>query len=167
MRSDPVARQAVSLGLLLTAALLAALLFKAPPVVALRLYVLALAAVAVLAVVAAALAGRAFDDGPRWWRGRRPSDRPERLRQLEEIEHAAAFALSTAFDVHYRLRPHLARVANHRLAARGSRPAQAAELLGPDLWELVRPDREAPADRHGRGIDLARLAAMVERLDTL
>jgi hypothetical protein len=170
--SDPIVRQALSLGLIATGVLVAALLVHAPLGAALELYAIGLAVIGVAGAAAAGLRGRDFDDGPAslpaaWWRRRRRPRRPERLRQLEEIEHAAAFALSTAFDVHFRLRPHLVRIAEHRLGGRGASLADGATLLGPELWDVVRPDREPPADRHARGIDLASLRAMVERLGSL
>lgn len=173
MRSDPIARQAIALALAATAALVVALLFRAPFDETLRWYLVGLPAIAGLSLAAAGLRapaspGEPFYPLPGWW-GRRRPDRPERLRQLEEIEHAAAFALSSAFDVHYRLRPHLVRVARHRLAARGLslERAEAEPLLGAELWELVRPDREPPENRHAPGLEPARLRRVVERLGAL
>src|SRR5437763_14276169 len=88
---------------------------------ALRLSLVALGAVAIAALTGAALAGLPVGDGAglrlRWGWWRRPP--PERVRALEELEHAVDFSLGTAFDVHYRLRPHLVHIAAHRLAARG------------------------------------------------
>ena len=140
---------------------------------ALRLWLVAVGAFGWLAVAGAAVGGwppsgeRRFGL-PRGWR-RRP--RPERLRQLEELEHAVEFSLGTAFDLHFRLRPHLVRIAADRLAARGVRleaqPDRARELLGPDLWELVRPDREAPENRAARGADLPGLRRVVDQLDAI
>ena len=172
MPSDPIVRQVLSMGLIATGIVVAALLFHAPLGAALELYVVGLGGIGVAGAAAAGLRGREIDDGPAfllaaWWRRRRRPRRYERLRQLEEVEHAAAFCLSTAFDVHFRLRPHLVRIAEHRLGARGARLADGASLLGPELWEVVRPDREPPADRHARGIDLAGLRAMVDRLGSL
>lgn len=140
---------------------------------AVRLWLVALGAIGLGALTGAALAGRAVRDvaGPRlawgWWR--RP--RPERIRALEELEHAVDFSLGTAFDVHYRLRPHARRVAAHRLAARGvsldRQPGRAAALLGAEAWELLRPDRPEPEDRSARGLDLDRIRRLVEGLDAL
>lgn len=107
-----------------------------------------------------------------WWRHRRRRRRPDRVRSLEELEHAVDFSQSTAFDVHYRLRPHLARVAAHRLAVRrgvdlGSQPEAAADLVGAAAWDLVRPDREPPTERNAPGIPLARLRAAVDALEAV
>ncbi len=172
MRPEAPSRQAVSLGGALTAVLVAALLFHAPVARALELYLVGLAALGVGLLAARGLRDRELDEGPplplaAWWRQRRRPRHADRLRQLEAIEHAAAFSLSTAFDVHYRLRPHLVTIAQHRLGARGMRLDDAAERLGPQLWDVVRPDRPAPEDRHAKGIDFGQLRDMVGRLAAL
>jgi hypothetical protein len=140
---------------------------------ALRLWLVGVGALLFWAVSGAAFGTWAVPEPPRFalppaWRRRPP---PERLRQLEELETAVDFALGTAFDLHFRLRPHLVRVAATRLAARGvdlqAEPDRARALLGPDVWDLVRPDREPPEDRAGRGADLARLRRVVDQLDAI
>jgi hypothetical protein len=154
-----------------TLALLAVVVLRLPYLgVALRLGLVALGAIAISALASAALAGWAVSDGAGyrlpwgWWR--RP--RPERARALEELERAVDFSLGTAFDVHYRLRPHLVRIAAHRLAMHGASleagSARARAILGPELWELVRPDRPEPEDRNAKGLDPALLGRVVERL---
>jgi hypothetical protein len=94
-----------------------------------------------------------------------------RIRSLQELEHAADFSLSTAFDVHYRLRPHLRRIAEHRLANRGVRldadPERSRRLLGPLAWDLLRPGREPPDDRNAPGLSLAELRALVDVLEAV
>ena len=59
-----------------------------------------------------------------------------------------------------------------RIAARHGfelerRPEAAAALLGEDAWELLRPDRPAPEDRHGPGVPRERVAAVIERVESL
>jgi hypothetical protein len=99
--------------------------------------------------------------------------RPRRARpaSLERVEREVALARGTAFDVHYRLRPSVRTVAAGLLLPRGvdleRSPERAAELVGPDAWELIRPDRPAPADRAAAGMSLdaiERIAADLERL---
>jgi hypothetical protein len=140
---------------------------------ALRLWLVGVGALLFWAVSGAAMRIWAVPEPPRFklpraWRRRSP---PERLRQLEELERAVDFALGTAFDLHFRLRPHLVRVATARLAARGvnllAQPDRARALLGPDAWDLVRPDREPPEDRAGHGADLALLRSVVDQLDAI
>jgi hypothetical protein len=43
----------------------------------------------------------------------------------------------------------------------------ARSLLGEDVWELLRPDRPEPDDRHGPGIPRERIAAVIERVEVL
>lgn len=140
---------------------------------ALRLWLVAMGAIAISGLTERALAGRTLGDGPGlhvrwgWWR-RQPR---ERARSLEELEHAVDFSLGTAFDVHYRLRPHLRRIAAYRLALRGvaldGQPDRARALVGVDAWELVRPDRPAPMERNAHGIDLSSIRRAVEQIGAL
>src|SRR3984893_2701825 len=83
---------------------------------ALRLWLVGVGALLFWALSGAALRIWAVPGSPGFtlpptWRRRPP---PERLRQLEELERAVDFALGTAFDLHFCLRPHLARAATPR-----------------------------------------------------
>jgi hypothetical protein len=169
----PWRRLAEQVGIV-TAPLLVVVALRIPYLgLALRLWLVALGAIGLGLLTERALAGRVVRDVPGlrlpwgWWR--RP--RGERVRALEELEHAVDFALGTAFDVHYRLRPHVRRVAAYRLGLRGvsldRQPRRAAELLGPEAWDVARPDRPEPDDRNARGLDLACLRRVVEGLDAL
>lgn len=138
-----------------------------------HLYLSGLAGAAIWALSAAALRSNptAPDSaGLAFWAARGRRGRP-RLRSLEEVEHAVDFALTTAFDLHFRLRPHLVAVAGHRLAARGVslelQPKAARSLLGEQLHDLVRPDCPPPQDRNARGIELAQLESAVAVLEAL
>jgi hypothetical protein len=159
---------------LATVGLVAALVLRVRQVALLtHLYIAVLGLLASITLISALLSGaQATAPGARfrlrWRRGRLPD---HRLRSLQELEHAADFSLTTAFDVHYRLRPHLRRVAEHRLANRGVRldadPERARALLGAGAWDLVRPDREAPEDRGAPGITLIQLRALVDALEAV
>ncbi|MEX2211106.1 MAG: hypothetical protein WD689_05015 [Gaiellaceae bacterium] len=99
----------------------------------------------------------------------RPAARPE---DLASLERRLTFATETAFEVHYRLRPVLRQIAQYRLSShRGIEldddPEEAREVLGPSAWELVRPDREPPADRLGPGHPLPDLRAAVDALERI
>lgn len=98
---------------------------------------------------------------------RREAARPPRPAQLERLERELTMATATAFDLHARLRPQLREIATMRLATRGVRLENAEGVLGPELWELVRPDRQSPADRHAEGIAPAELRRAVEALEAL
>jgi hypothetical protein len=81
-------------------------------------------------------------------------------------------ATETAFEVHYRLRPILREIAAYRLSSRrgialDDEVDAARDALGPEAWELVRPDRPAPPDRLGRGRPLAELRAAVDALERI
>lgn len=102
---------------------------------------------------------------------RRPRP-PERIPELERIEREVTLGQATAFDLHFRLRPTLRRIASELLRARrgvdlDGDPAAARRALGDETWELVREDREPPLDRFGRGLDLASLRGVVESLEAL
>lgn len=167
-------RRALRRAVAVTLPLMVVLALRLPSLgLAVRLWLVALGAIAIAALVERSVAGVVVADPQAgrlrrgWWR-RPPA---ERVRPLEELERAVEFSLATAFDVHYRLRPHLQRVALDRLAARGvsldMQPGRAQALLGRELWDLVRPDRPEPEDRAGPGLPLAVVRRVVERLDEL
>ena len=157
-----------------TLPLLAVLLLRIPYVgLAFRLWLVALGAIVLRSLTDRALSGFAVHDvaGPRipggWWR----RQRPERIRPLQELEHAVDFSLGTAFDVHYRLRPHVRRVAGHRLGLLGisldRQPERARTALGAEIWDLARPDRPEPEDRNAAGLELPQIRRLVNGLDAL
>ncbi len=109
------------------------------------------------------------------WRGRRPLRRHRRPRtasDLATVERLLSLSVSSAEDEHTRLRPLVTGIARQRLADHtGVRldgdPRAAAAAVGPEVWELIRPDRAAPPDRRGRGIPPARLRRVVESLERI
>jgi hypothetical protein len=106
---------------------------------------------------------------PRRRRARRAE--PSRPRGLAATERQLGLARASAGDVHDRLTPLLRDIARDRLAAAGidldSDAAGAARALGPETWELVRPDRPPPADRHGPGASIAEISTAVTRLEEI
>ena len=97
---------------------------------------------------------------------REPAD-PRRPAELDRLERELTMASAAAFDLHARLRPLVTEIAAVRLAARGVRLEDGEHELGEDVWELVRPDRPTPTDRHAPGIPAKSLRRVVERLETL
>lgn len=97
---------------------------------------------------------------------------PVRPPDLERTERLLTISTATAFDFHYRLRPILREVAEQRLADRrglrldGGGPA-VESILGDELWQLVRPDREEPRERFSPDVDRDTLARAVERLEAI
>jgi hypothetical protein len=130
-------------------------------------YLVLVAAIASLALVGAtrrasgASADSVFDRALR-----RPALESLRPAELVRLEREIALSASSSFDVHFRLRPALREVAEHRLAARGVAPDgdEARRLLGEELWELLRPDRPPPEDRFSRGLPVADQRRLVARL---
>jgi hypothetical protein len=97
-----------------------------------------------------------------------PADRPLRLEQIER-----AVSVTTAADVHYRLRPVLRTVASARLRDRHGvdldhDAERARVLLGDALYEAVRADAPEPVDRNAASPDAASdVAGFVDRLEAL
>ena len=95
-----------------------------------------------------------------------------RVPELERIEREVTLGQTTAFDLHFRLRPTLRRIASELLRARrgidlDANPEAARRALGDATWELVREDREPPHDRFGPGIGLESLRHVVVSLEAL
>jgi hypothetical protein len=97
---------------------------------------------------------------------------PQRIPELERMEREVALGIATAFDLHYRLRPRLRRIATALLTARrgielDANPEAARRALGDDAWEIVRGDREPPQERFAAGVDIASLRRAVSALEAL
>jgi hypothetical protein len=93
-----------------------------------------------------------------------------RIPELDRIEREVTLGQATAFDLHFRLRPTLRRIASELLRSRRGidldrEPAAARNALGDETWELVRADREPPDERFGPGIELLALRRVVESLE--
>jgi hypothetical protein len=109
------------------------------------------------------------------WRRRRRLGRwrtPRTASDLAAVERLLSLSVSSAEDEHVRLRPLVTDIARQRLADHtGVRldgdPEAAAAAVGPEVWELARPDRPGPPDRRARGIPAARLRRVVESLERI
>jgi len=139
----------------------------------LHVYAIAIAAIAIVHLVRAirtAHPGAAASPFDAALRKRTRHD--ERLPELARVEREVSLGMATAFDLHYRLRPPLRRIAGELLAARrgidldGS-PEAARKVLGDETWEVVRADREPPRERYGAGMELATLQTVVTSLEAL
>jgi len=103
---------------------------------------------------------------------RRRNDLREPVAELERLEREVSMATSTAFDLHFRLRPRVHRIARQLLASRRgvdltAQPDAARRLLGEEAWALVRPGLEPPDDRSAPGLEVAHLRAVVASLEQL
>jgi len=111
---------------------------------------------------------------PRPTPGRRggvsPPARPPQLVALERL--VITSGANGAVHAHAYLRPVLIEIVSSRLAAHGyalNRMPDGAgrAVLGERLWELVRPDRPFPEDRHGPGVSSDELDAMLDVVERL
>jgi hypothetical protein len=103
---------------------------------------------------------------------RRRKPRSAQPEELLRMERELVLGSADADHAHRRLLPLLRATAAARIAARhgfelARRPEAARALLGEDVWELLRPDRPEPEDRHGPGLPQARIAAVIERVESL
>jgi hypothetical protein len=137
----------------------------------LDVYFLGMGGVLLLALVRATREGGAstsdFDRALEEMKRRHRPDSGE-LTLVNEVEQSTASAL----HLHVRLRPILREIAAHRLWMRFGvdlerEPERARELVGPNAWELVRPERPPPSDRLARGPAAADLRIVVEELERL
>jgi hypothetical protein len=98
----------------------------------------------------------------------KPDPRPAQFVRLERI---VAWSGESGSSAHTRLRPVLVEIADARLAHRGLRldrdVEEARRLLGPAVWDFVRPDRPAPQGRDAPGISPRRLADILDVLEAL
>jgi hypothetical protein len=90
--------------------------------------------------------------------------REQRLPEIERTEREVTLATASAYDLHFRLLPHLREIAQCRLERSGKSPTP--ETLG-RWWELLRPDRPEPDDRFAPGIKQSELRALVSDLERM
>jgi hypothetical protein len=97
----------------------------------------------------------------------RSGSRPSQLLRLERI---LEWSSESGLAAHSQLRPMVQEIAEVRLARRGLRldhdHEEVRRLLGPEAWELVRPDRPPP-DRGSPGIAPDELEAVLDGLEAL
>lgn len=92
--------------------------------------------------------------------------------ELLRVERELELGIASAGHAYRRLLPLLRAAASARLATGhgielARSPERARALLGEDVWELLRPDRPVPADRHGPGIPRAAVAAAIAKVESL
>ena len=91
---------------------------------------------------------------------------------LGRLEQQVALGVASAFELHFRLVPHVRSIASGLLSARqrvsiDEEPEVARRLLGPYAWELVRADRPSPVDQLARGLSASDLRRVVESLERI
>jgi len=133
--------------------------------VTLHVYVFVVGGLIMLGVVAAAgdaVPRRRRSELDRVLAESEPRERP--LPEIKRIEREVTLAAASAYDLHFRLLPHLREIAQCRLERAGRQPGP--ETLG-QWWELLRPDRPEPEDRFSSGIATAELRALVADLERM
>jgi hypothetical protein len=99
--------------------------------------------------------------------------RPDRLglpAELESVARMLALASASGVYVTNRLRPEIRVIAREVLISRqgidlDAEPAAARGVLGPTVWDLVRPDRPEPDGYETPGLAPPVLAAIVAELE--
>jgi hypothetical protein len=127
--------------------------------------------------VGALLAAEAVRRMPRPAAGRRRRRRrvertPLAPSDLRACERMLRLSTASAGETHHRLAPMLREIAAQRLAAgrridMGRDMEAARASVSSSTWELIRPDRPAPHDRHGNGPSLAELESAIAELEQL
>jgi hypothetical protein len=169
-----VLRSSAAGAILATLVLFATLAFKPVPAeIALDGYVLLLGAIVLFGLVGATT--ESDPDARRSPYEQALESSPpgaERPPALARIEREVSLAVGSAFYEHFRLRPLLREIAAQRLDSRfatdldAPRPT-ARESLPEDAWTLLDADRQPPRDRHGPGIPVERLRAIVDALERI
>jgi hypothetical protein len=152
-------------------AVVAASLLPAEAGLVLDLYLLCVGAVTLLALVRTTRVAQPGSGRSPFELALRPAKpRSERPPELEQLERQLALAVTTAFDVHYRLRHVVREVAAQRLWVRHAVDLEAAaeraeSLMGAEVWELVRPDRPPPTDPFAPGLGLRGIETVIAELE--
>jgi hypothetical protein len=96
---------------------------------------------------------------------------PPRIAELDRLEREVYMGAARSFDLHYRLRPVVREIAAGRLERRGLRLESGSEdvreLVGEELWELIRPDRGSPSNRQAAGPGVEDVRRTVEQLERI
>jgi hypothetical protein len=93
-----------------------------------------------------------------------------RLPELVRIEREVVLATGSGFDRQMRVGPLMRDIARHRLWTRrgidlDEQPERSRELLGDDVWGLLRSGRPEPNLRYTPGADVSELRQILERIE--
>jgi hypothetical protein len=93
-----------------------------------------------------------------------------RVPELVRIEREIVLATGSGFDRQLRVGPMMRDIARHRLWTRrgvdlDEQPERAKELLGAEVWSLLRAGRPEPNTRYAPGADVAELRQILERIE--
>jgi hypothetical protein len=93
-----------------------------------------------------------------------------RLPELVRIEREVVLATGSGFDRQMRVGPMMRDIARHRLWTRrgvdlDEQPERARELLGDQVWGLLRSGRPEPNLRYAPGADVGELRQILDRIE--
>jgi hypothetical protein len=130
--------------------------------IAFHIYILVVGAIVMSAVISAVTGAVPRDRRSQLERAldAKPDPRHE-VDELLRMERVVTMGVGSAIDLHTRLLPLLRDIAAARLERQGRRPGPTT--LG-RWWDLLRPDRDPPADRFAPGIPEAQLRELVADL---
>jgi hypothetical protein len=138
------------------------------PDVATELYLLSVTGV-VLLWCFQVLAGLPASD-PLWSRADRRSQQQGRPDRLEVLDEMFTFWIRTSYTRHRRLRPAVRALIATRLKRSNidlDTDPRAPRLLGPQTWELVRPDAPPPSDEDSVGLTARQVDEIARTLTAL
>jgi len=99
-----------------------------------------------------------------------PTRTDERPKNLADLEKLVAMGAESEFDLYFRLRPQLRRIAQAKLRLHGidleAAPEEASAALGPAAWDVLRPDRPRP-DPTARARSRPAITAVADALERL
>jgi hypothetical protein len=98
----------------------------------------------------------------------RKAPEPTRPSEIVRIEREITLGATSAVHLHTRLLPLLRDAVAARLGIDVDlHPERARAVLDRESWELLRPDRPAPADRSAPGLPIRRVRALVDEIEGL
>src|SRR5437763_2284676 len=103
---------------------------------------------------------------------RRATAPPPQPADLQSYRRMVELSIANAGHTHGRLVPELRGLAAQRLRSRSHidvdrEPERARAEVFPATWELIRPDRPAPARTDAAGVSIAQLEAVIAELESL
>jgi hypothetical protein len=135
-------------------------------------YAIVLAAIGMASLTRTMRAGRHDDPSPFEHALAHERVPPSRPSELIRVERDLLLGTENAGHFHARLLPLLrgaaaARLASHHGIDLARRPDPARRVLGDELWEYVRPDREEPADLYASGPSVRTVRNLVDRIEAI
>ena len=132
-----------------------------------EVFVLALGAATLVALVVATRGGKAQPSAFERALRRPPVPQPNRPLELDRLERDVTLGVNGAFHLRHKLLPQLQEIAAQRLADRRG-AALSETTVSADAWDLLRPEGpDAYRDRYGRGVPIERLEALTDELEKI